>query len=177
MGYGTTLSRSMLAMTLVLGLLAVSRPAEAQNTDHITPTWTLGSGVGLMGNTPGGTAFNFNVYADRFMGRSFSLGPLVQIARTGNEFQTAVSAQGKYWIDLLGAGDRLKANLQAGLGFIHADYMAGDTSWVIPVGVGIDYILTREVAVTGTFLLNFADLHTGQGTGHVMPAVTVGLRF
>jgi len=160
-----------------LGLLISSHLAEAQNVDKITPTWTLGSGVGLMGNTPGGTAFNFNVYADRFMGRSFSVGPLVQIARTANMFQTAVSAQGKYWIDVPGTGDRVKANLQAGLGFIHADYMAGDTSWIIPVGVGVDYILTRDVALTSTFLLNFADLHTGQGTGHVMPAVTIGLRF
>ena len=162
---------------MVVGLLVFTQPAEAQHTDQIQPTWTLGSGVGIMGNTPGGTAFNFNVYADRFLGRWFSVGPLLQIARTGNMFQTAFSAQGKYWFDIPAAGDRVKANLQAGLGFIHADYMAGDTSWVIPVGVGVDYIMTPTVALTGTFLLNFADLHTGQGSGHVMPAVTVGIRF
>lgn len=173
----TRLTQGLCVVPLVVGLLAFSQPTEAQNTDQIQPNWTLGSGVGIMGNTPGGTAFNFNVYADRFLSRSFSMGPLLQIARTANEFQTAVSAQAKYWLDLPGPSRRMKANLQAGLGFIHADYMAGDTSWIIPIGVGVDYVLTPTVALMGTFLLNFAHLETGQGSGHVMPAVTVGIRF
>ncbi|MGH7390181.1 MAG: hypothetical protein ACREM3_12105 [Candidatus Rokuibacteriota bacterium] len=56
---------------------------------------------------------------------------------------------------------------------------------MIPVGVGLDYAVTRRVAVTAEFLLNFTslgedvraegrefDLHT-----NVMPGFYLGVRF
>ena len=95
-----------------------------------------------------------------------------------SSFKRPSRLRGSVGLIFQGRAGVMKGNLQAGLGFIHADYMAGDTSWVIPIGAGVDYLMTSTMALTGTFLLNFADLHTGQGSGHVMmPAVTVGIRF
>jgi len=58
-------------------------------------------------------------------------------------------------------------------------------SFLIPVGVGLDYAVARKVAVTATFLLNFTslgdtvrtqgreiDLHT-----ILMPGFYLGVRF
>ena len=59
------------------------------------------------------------------------------------------------------------------------------TSFLIPVGVGLDYALTTQIAVTADFLLNFTslgedvrvggrevDLHT-----NLMPGLYFGVRF
>jgi len=49
---------------------------------------------------------------------------------------------------------------------------------LIPLGIGVDYALNRTVTLTGTFLLNFADLDIGPGTDtNVMPCLTFGIRF
>jgi hypothetical protein len=45
------------------------------------------------------------------------VGPLAQLAVTGDLFQIGVSGQGKYWFDLPGLDPRLKLNLQGGLAF------------------------------------------------------------
>jgi len=60
-----------------------------------------------------------------------------------------------------------------------------DTSFLIPLGVGINYQLNSGLAFTGDFLLNFTDLDLrrgrGRGRGHddtnVMPSLTFGVRF
>ena len=65
-----------------------------------------------------------------------------------------------------------------GLGFVHNSFRRGDTSWLIPLGVGADYALTDRLNLTGTFLLNVSDLDTGRGSGaNAMPGLTVGVRF
>ena len=120
----------------------------------------------------------FNLHADRFLQRNVSLGPLVQLGFTGDLTQVGFSGQGKYWIDLPETDNRAKVVLQAGIGFVHADFFRNDTSWLIPLGIGVDYALTRTVSLTGTFLLNFPDLDTGPGTNtNVMPGLTFGIRF
>jgi hypothetical protein len=134
--------------------------------------------MGFLGNTPDGTAFATNVHADYFLTRPLSVGPLAQFAVTGDLFQVGLSGQMKYWLDLPGVDKRLKMNLQGGLGFLHADLHTSDTSWLIPLGVGLDYALNQRLSLTATFLLNFTDVDTGRGTGAtVMPGLTFGVRF
>ena len=61
---------------------------------------------------------------------------------------------------------------------MHANYLTSDTSFLIPLGVGLDYVLTQQVSLTSTFLLNFTDLDTGSGNDtHVMPGLTFGIRY
>jgi hypothetical protein len=103
---------------------------------------------------------------------------LAQIAFTGSLFQLGASGQVKYWFNVSGLDNRLKINIQGGLGFLYADRHASDASWLIPIGVGLDYALNQNLNLTTTFLLNFTDVETGRGTGaSVMPGLTFGVRF
>jgi hypothetical protein len=169
---------------LIWGPAAHSVQAAEQTGDtsrsvgSTTPTWSGGAAVGFLSNTPDGTAFAFNLHADRFLQRNVSLGPLLQLGFTGDLIQVGFSGQGKYWIDLPQTDNRAKVVLQAGIGFVHADYFRNDTSFLIPLGIGVDYSLNRTISLTGTFLLNFTDLDTGPGSHtNVMPGLTFGVRF
>lgn len=81
----------------------------------------------------------------------------------------------KYWIDL---DPRLALTVQGGAGFVYNSFRDDDTSWLIPLGFGVDYALTSSLNLTGTFLLNFTDLDTHRGSGrNVMPGLAFGVRF
>jgi hypothetical protein len=150
----------------------------AEGADLRPGAWTGGASAGFLGDTPDGTAFVVNVNAERFLLESFSVGPLLQLGVTGDSSQVGLSAQVKYWIDIPNTGKKLKVAPQIGLGFVHNSFRRGDTSWLIPLGVGADYALTERLNLTGTFLINFSDLDTGRGSGaDAMPGLTVGVRF
>jgi hypothetical protein len=165
-------SISALCLTALIIPIGVTVAEEPR-----TGAWSGGAAVGFLGNTPDGTAFATNLHADYFMNNQFSVGPLGQLALTGDLFQIGFSGQGKYWWDVGGIDPRLKANLQAGLGFVHANYLTSDTSFLIPLGVGLDYALNQNVSLISTFLLNLTDLDTGNGNDtNVMPGLTFGVR-
>ena len=146
-----------------------------------------------MADTPDGVAeFAFNGHADYFVADSFSVGPLAQYAGVGNDFLIGVSLQGRYWWNIPGTSNLAKLVLQGGIGFIRAGIKDTDShtantygSFLIPIGIGLDYALTARLALTADFLLNFTslgetvrangqefDLHT-----NVMPAFYLGVRF
>jgi hypothetical protein len=134
--------------------------------------WSAGAGMGVIGDTPDGTAFALNFYADRFLDSAVSLGPLLQIM---NFKEIAISAQMKYWLDVRLPNPAAKINFQGGLGFFHA---VGDTSYIIPLGLGLDYPLDRNLSFTATLLMNFTGINAGLGSGvHLMPGLTLGIRF
>lgn len=140
--------------------------------------WSAGGGMGFLGATPSGTAFALNLHADNFLNRYFSIGPLLQVAFVGSLSQVGLSGQAKYWFDIPDTSNRLKFVLQGGFGFLHADRLDADTSWLIPLGVGFDYAVTEKLALTANFLINFTDIDTGHGKdAHVMPGLTFGIRF
>jgi hypothetical protein len=171
--------RRVSAWVVVVGLaigVHGGRPAEA--ADPKAGAWTFGAALGFLADTPDGTAFAVNGNAEAFIDRKVSVGPLLQLAATGDLAQIALSGQAKYWIDIPGTGNRLKVTVQGGIGFVHAAFRDDDTSWLIPIGAGADYKLADSLNVTGTFLLNFTDLDTGRGSdARVMPGFTVGVRF
>lgn len=165
-----------LAVVLGGGLASIHGGAEAA---ELRPgAWTVGGGLGFLSDTPDGTAFSLNLYGDYVVAERLSVGPLMQLGFTGDSGQLGLSGQGKYWIDIPNTARRLKLAVQGGIGFVHNSFRDEDTSWLIPLGFGADYALTDALSVTGTFLLNFTDLHTGRGSGaDVMPGLTFGLRF
>jgi hypothetical protein len=170
-----TASAWVLTVALAVGVIG-GRPAEA--ADPKVGAWTFGGGLGFLGDTPDGTAFALNGYAEGFIDRKFSVGPLLQLAATGDLAQIGLSGQAKYWIDIPGTENRLKVTVQGGIGFVHSAFRDDDTSWLIPIGAGADYKLADGLNITGTFLLDFTDLDTGRrGRAHVMPGFTVGVRF
>lgn len=177
MKHATRIARwGLLAGLLVGGGLAYTGPAQAD--EQPVREWSGGAAMGFLGNSPDGTAFALNLNADRFLSRHFSMGPLMQLGVTGDLTQVGLSGQGKYWIDIPDTADKLKLVLQGGLGFVHADMRRTDTSWLIPLGVGLDYKVDERMALTSTFLLNFTDLDPRPGARTtVMPGLTVGVRF
>src|SRR5207245_8802263 len=163
---------------LVLGLAALRPVPWARDAVRQRGSWTFGGGLGFLADTPDGTAFAMNCYADAFIARNVSLGPLLQLGFTGDMAQIGVSGQVKYWIDIPGTANRLKVVPEAGIGFVHTGFRNDDTSWLIVLGAGADYRLNNQMSVTGTLLLNFTNLDTDRATGaDVMPGFTVGVRF
>src|SRR5262249_8111798 len=157
------------------GLRGAAGGGGGGGTGRARGVGTGGAAVGFLGNTADGTAFAMNLNVERFFNRSFSVGPLLQFGVTGDMTQIAASGQVKYWLDL---SKGLKLTAQGGLGFVHTDFHGSDTSFLIPIGVGFDYALNRNVSATANLLLNLTDIDTGVGSHpHVMPGLTFGVRF
>jgi hypothetical protein len=162
----------------LIGLVSVATVDLSAAAEPQAGTWSAGAAIGFLGKTPDGTAFATNLHADYFLNHQVSVGPLAQFAVTGDLFQVGVSGQVKYWLNLPGVATRLKVNLQGGLGFLYADRHSSDASWLIPIGVGVDYALTEQLSLMSTFLLNFTDVDTGRRSdATVMPGLTFGIRF
>jgi hypothetical protein len=168
-------------VSLVIALLTVAAPGgggPAQAAELRLGTWTVGAGLGFLRDTPDDTAFALNLNADYVMDPRFSIGPLLQLGFTGDMSQIGLSGQAKYWLPLPDTGQRFKLAIQGGLGFIYSSFRDDDTSWLIPLGVGVDYAIDDKLSATGTFILNLTDLDTGRGSdANVMPGVTFGVRF
>lgn len=162
----------------IVGFLGFRGGEPVLAAEPAAGTWTGGGSIGFLANTPDGTAFAFNLNVDRLLASNLSIGPLLQLGFTGDMNQVGFSGQAKYWIDIPDTNNRAKLVLQGGLGLIHSDFRRDDTSWLIPIGVGLDYTVSQTVSLTTNFLLNFTDLDTGAGTGaNVMPGLTFGVRF
>jgi hypothetical protein len=172
---GRTVFAWMLVGAMTLGLAIHSGVGCSEAAEPAPGAWTGGAAVGFLGNTADATAFAMNLNVERFFNRSFSVGPLLQFGVTGDMTQIGASGQVKYWMDL---SKGLKLTAQGGVGFVHTDFRGSETSFLIPIGVGFDYALNRNVSATATFLLNITDVDAGFRTHHhVMPGLTFGLRF
>lgn len=146
----------LMVFALVLGL---STPAAyAQQRQN---TLELGAAIGPVFGTADSTAFGLALHGDYFLNSNFSIGPLLQFGFTDDLFQVGPTVQLKYTQNI---NSRLTANLQGGIGFIYADLDRrnrpdrDDTSFLIPVGGGLDYRLSDAVSIGGTLLFNFTDL-------------------
>jgi len=181
------LSACSIAGPVILG------PISAGADELEAGRWTGGAGMGFLGNTPDGAAeFAFNGHADYFVTHAFSVGPLAQYAGVGNDFLFGLSAQAKYWWNIPNTGNLAKLVVQGGVGFVRAGIKDTDSgtantygSFLIPLGVGVDYAVTERLAITADFLLNVTslgetvrsggrdfDLHT-----NIMPGFYLGVRF
>jgi hypothetical protein len=175
-----------------LGLVAPDLAhADVDNLRH--GQWSGGTGIGFLGNTPDGAEFALKGHAEYFFTPDFSVGPLAQYAGAGNDIIFGLSAQAKYWWDIPSRRNLARLVVQGGIGFVRAGIKDSDSgapadtyaSFLIPVGVGLDYTVTKQLALTADFLVNFTslgetvhaggrdvDLHT-----NVMPGLYFGVRF
>ena len=172
---------SLIAASAAHGDVSNPRPGQ----------WSGGAGVGFLANTPDGPEFGLAGYADYFVAPRLSVGPLLQYGGVGNDVVAAVSFQAKHWWSIQARGNA-RLVVQGGIGAIVADIEDSDTgaavtdaSFVIPLGIGLDYAVTRRVALTADFILSVTslgevvsaggrevDLHT-----NVIPALFLGVRF
>jgi Outer membrane protein beta-barrel domain len=178
----------------VLSLAGLTTPghADADVNDLRPGQWSGGVGAGFLTNTPDGVEFALKGHVDYFPIRGFSIGLLGQSTLGGNDQVFGLSAQAKYWWDIPGRRRVVKVVVQGGIGFVGADIDDTDsgvsdtyTSFLIPVGIGLEYTVTKRIAMTAELLLNFTslgenvraedrevNLHT-----HVMPGFYLGVRF
>lgn len=177
---------------ITLAALTVAPRVEAQVDQLTADRWSGGGGLGFFGSTPDGADFAVNGHADYFLTERFSLGPLAQYAGVGNDMVFGLSVQGRYWWEIPGTDHLAKLVMQGGLGFVRAGINDTDSghantygSFLIPIGVGIDYAVTEGWALTADLVLNVTslgervraggrdvDLHT-----NLMPALYFGVRF
>ena len=148
------------SIALVLALVLPVSVAAQQRPERREGRLSLGADIGAQLATADSTAFALAFNGDYFLSHNLSIGPLIQIGLTSDLFQFGPSAQLKYTLDV---DQRLKANLQGGIGFIYAELERGgpdrdDTSFLIPVGPGIEYRLTDDISLAGTLLFNFTNL-------------------
>jgi hypothetical protein len=177
------------ASPLVAALLA--GVAHADLRDPQPGQWSGGAGLGFLANTPDGPEFGLMAHVDYFLASRLSVGPLVQYGGVGNDMVAAVSVQARYWWNIV-AGGNPKLVLQGGIGVVLADITDADSgatdsdaSFVVPVGIGLDYAVTPRVALTADFIVSVTSLGDVVSVGgrevdlrtHIMPAFFVGVRF
>lgn len=113
----TTYVRGFVCAVCLMGLVSVIHVGVSGAAEPRAGAWSGGAAIGFLANTPDGTAFATNFLAEYFLNHQISVGPLAQLAVTGDLFQFGLSGQGKYWLDLPGLDKRLKMNRQGGSGF------------------------------------------------------------
>ncbi|MDH5739976.1 MAG: outer membrane beta-barrel protein [Nitrospira sp.] len=189
------ISRRPVVLLLLLTVLIVTPTGLVSAHDSTAGgmgRWSGGTGVGFLGGTPDGVEFALNGHLNYFISEEISIGPLVQYAGAGDDFLFGLTAQGKYWWAIPGTNNQTKLVLQGGIGFVRAGVREpeigfGDTfsSFLIPLGIGVDHAVNEQVSVTADFMLNItslgrefrvagreADFHT-----NVMPGLYFGVRF
>ena len=159
--------RLWFAGCLLLVALLAGTVAEAQQVPSSVSRagrFVFGAGLGLQANTVDDTAFAIGLSGDYFFTNSFSIGPLMQFGVTGDLFQFGLSAQAKYTFDLPSVPD-LKPHLEGGIGFLYANLdrpgsgNKDDTSFLIPLGVGLEYRLNPRLSLDTTAFFNFTDIN------------------
>ncbi len=155
------------AVVLVAVFLALGPCVEAQgirSEEERTGKIILGGGLGLMADTPDSTAFALGLSGDYYFTQGFSVGPLLQMGFTGDLFQLGVTAQAKYTFDIEQI-PALKPHIELGVGFLYADLNRSlgrdedDVGILFPLGLGVEYRLTKSISLDTNFLFNFTDVN------------------
>ena len=149
----------------LLGMFAFATVAEAQEVSSVVSRagrFVFGGSLGFQTGTVDDTAVAVGLGLDYYLTDNFSIGPLVQLGTTSDLLQLGVSVQAKYTFDLAGL-PALKPHVEAGLGLLTTDLDRpgggqDDTSYLIPLGVGLEYRLTPRVSLDTTLLFNFTNL-------------------
>jgi hypothetical protein len=177
---------------LSLAGLTVPALADADVNDRRRGQWSGAVGAGFLTNTPDGVEFALKGHVDYSLIRGFSVGLLGQSTLGGNDHVFGLSAQAKYWWDIPGTRNLVKVVAQGGIGFVGANIDDTDsgvsdayTSFLIPIGLGLEYTVAKQIAVTAEFLLNFTSLGENVRAGgrdfdlhtNVMPGFYLGMRF
>jgi hypothetical protein len=169
-------------LTVVLALTAVeSALAQTTSPPDRTRRFELGTEIGFSGGTLDGTAFAVGIFGDFPILPNVSIGPLMQLGVTDDLFQIGITAQAKLTLDIPNVPE-LKPQFQAGIGFINADLDVGpfsddDTSWLIPIGMGLEYRAMKNLYFGTNLLLNFTDLEVLNKSDDLHVTWLVGLRF
>lgn len=174
-----------LVASLLVTILCADSLAEAQQVPGAVSRagrFVFGAGMGLQTNTPDDTAFAAGVSGDYYLNNNISIGPLLQFGATGDLFQMGLSAQAKYTFDLRPLPD-LKPHLEAGVGLLYAKLdrpgtgSKDDSSFLFPLGVGLEYRLSPRLSLDTTALFNFTDVTVRRKDENFFFTWLVGIRI
>jgi hypothetical protein len=181
------MGRRIAFVLAVAFVAATTHPvAYAQVNDLKAGQWAGGTAIGFLGHTiDRGVDFAFKGNLDYFFSKQFSIGPMGQYVGAGSQFIFGLTVQGKYWWDIPGSQNLTKLVAQGGIGFARGGTDLGTTtSFLIPLGIGLDHTISQRLALTADFILNLTDLgdsnvRANDTTFHtsVMPGVYLGIRF
>ena len=178
--------RTMICAVVMIAVFFALTPfTEAQGVqseEERTGKIILGGGLGLMADTPDGTAFALGLSGDYYFTQGFSVGPLLQMGFTGDLFQLGLTAQAKYTFDIEQI-PALKPHIELGIGFIYGDLNRSggrdedDFGVLFPLGFGVEYRLTKSISLDTNFLFNFTDLNVRDESFFFTWLVGVRYRF
>ncbi|HXF93048.1 MAG TPA: hypothetical protein VNK46_09845 [Nitrospiraceae bacterium] len=166
-----------LAAALALPLLDLAWAGENR--------WGFGTDLGFWSGTTDGTVFALGFNLDYYLDRSFSFGPMMVLAPTGDLTQIAFAGVAKYHVRL---NNDVNLVPFAGIGLVHADLDRGtgpnridrnDTSHFIPLGLSAEFQATRNIALATTLMVNLhhITLSPPVPTDNTSVAVMFGIRF
>ncbi len=167
----------ILLVSLFPLILSFSAGAEGE-----TGKVRIGTDIGFHAGTVDDTDFALGAYGDYFLSDQFGVGPLLQFGITDDLFQFGMSIQAKGLFEVFDYSN-LFLEVQAGLGFIHADLdmkdtTRSDTSVLVPLGIGLEYRLSEQVSISSKLLFNITSLELrGMADDEFHTSVFFGLIF
>ncbi|HEY5627619.1 MAG TPA: outer membrane beta-barrel protein [Nitrospira sp.] len=144
----------------LLVLLCSSTPALAEDG-----RWGFGSDLGLTTGTVDDTVFTLGFNLEYYPDPNFSFGPMLQLTPMGDLFQIAMAGVGRYHFRL---NNGINLVPYTGIGLIHVDLDRGsgpsridrnDTSWFIPIGLGLEYQVVHNIALSSSLQVNLHDIN------------------
>lgn len=150
---------------LAVVLAGVIMAASMQPVQADDQRWGFGSGLGFTAGTVDDTVFTLGFNLDYYLGRNFSVGPMMLINPAGDLFQISLAGVGRLHFRM---NNGLSLVPFAGFGLTHADLDRGtgparidrnDTSWYVPIGLSLEYPVVRHLALTSTLIVNLHDIN------------------
>ncbi len=193
----TKLGRLCMYSMLALGLVAwTAAQTEARSSID------YGQDIGVVSGSPDGTNFAMQFTMDWHVSKGFSIGPMIQFVPPGDFMMIGGALATRYRYDL----KQYTSNFESewlrtisplmptsvvpflGMGGMHtfirrgngADRFEGhDSSYYVPLGVGVEWELHKSFSLSATFVHNFHDISYGNQFGHDRgsEAAFFGLRY
>jgi hypothetical protein len=190
----TKLRRLGMYSMLAIGILAwTAAQTEARSTID------YGQDLGVVSGIPDGTNFAMQFTMDWHVRRGLSIGPMIQFVPPGDFMMIGGALATRYRYDLKEYTSNIEADLIRkllptsvvpflGMGGMHtfirrgsgADRFEGhDSSYYVPIGVGVEWELHKSFSLSASFAHNFHDISYGNQFGHDRgsEAAFFGLRY
>jgi hypothetical protein len=152
---------TFVSCALLVFLLIGDVPSVAADENR----WGFGSDLGLTTGTVNNTVFALGFNLDYYPDPNFSFGPMMQISPMGDLFQVSFAGVGRYHFRL---NNGINLVPYAGIGLIHVALDKGtgpsridrnDTSWIIPIGLSLEYQVVHNIALSSTLQVNLHDIN------------------
>ena len=173
---------ALVGCSLQLFVLILNVSSAAANENR----WGFGNDLGLTTGTVDNTVFTLGLNLDYYPDPNFSIGPMMQISPMGDLFQISFAGVGRYHIRF---NNRINLVPYTGIGLIHVDLDKGtgpgsidrnDTSWLIPIGLSLEYQAVRNIALSSTLQVNLHDINLSPSlpqNDHTSIALLFGIRW